>query len=108
YQEVEKDAKTDFYSYALFMEGWCYINLGHFQDAVERFNATVDSSRRAAADGGRVNPSFEKEALKDLVLAYAKLPTADYAKKARGYFQKVGGEKGFKEMMAELADFYYG
>lgn len=104
YQRVAEYQDSNVYGYSIYMQGWCYYNLGEFQEAMKKFVETVNYSRQVTASGDKTKVGLEKEALRDIVRTYAQYGTPD---KARTFFQKVGGEVKYKEMMASLGQFYF-
>jgi tetratricopeptide (TPR) repeat protein len=104
YQRVAEYQTSNVYGYSVYMQGWCYYNLGEFTEAMKKFVETVNYSRQVTASGDKTKVGLEKEALRDIVRTYAQYGTPD---KARTFFQKVGGEAKYKEMMASLGNFYF-
>jgi len=104
YQKLVEYPESKVYGYALYKQGWCYFNQGEYQEAIKKFVATVTYSREAAASGDKSRVALEKEAIRDIVRTYAKFGVPE---KARSFFQKIGGEDKYKEMMVQLGGFYY-
>lgn len=83
--------------------GWCFFNEGNFSQALKRFKLVVQlSGQYKTTFKGRV--SLSNEALRDLVLVYAKLNVTD---KAYRYFRKIKGPRFAHIATRRLARRYY-
>ncbi len=91
------------YGYALYMQGWCYYNLGDFTKAQEMYKSVIYFGELQGKADNRAL-SLAKEARKDYVVAYSH--TGDVMS-AKADFQKVGGEDGWWGMMKGLAGLYF-
>ena len=105
YQRVEQFPKSPVYGYAVYKQGWCYINLGDFKKALEIFVDVIKLARENRGGDKRQNAALEKEAKKDVVKAFARLPGAS-PDKAWSFFQNVGGDFAPK-MMEILGELYW-
>ncbi|MFC1611622.1 tol-pal system YbgF family protein [Myxococcota bacterium] len=100
--EEYKDSQT--FGYAVYKQGWCHVNTGDWDLALERFRAVIRISedQRANMDRrGRV--SLRREGLKDFVRAYSHVGEV---KKAFRTFAKIGGKKDLEWMMEALGKWY--
>lgn len=105
YQKLASYPESRVYGYSIYMQGWCYFNMGDYQAALKKFVEVVQYSReKLATSGDKGNVTLEKEGLRDIVRTYSKFGTPQ---KAKSFFQKIGGPDKYKEMMAQLGGFYY-
>ncbi|MBI5512052.1 MAG: tetratricopeptide repeat protein [Deltaproteobacteria bacterium] len=104
YKRAEEYKDSTIYGYAIYKQGWCYINTTDWDLALERFQrvVTVSEDQRQKLDQkGRV--SLRREALKDYVRAYSNVGDAKQAFKA---FMKIGGKESVAWMMESLGNWY--
>ncbi len=90
------------YGFALYKQGWCYINAGEWDLALTRFRKVFQTSSEQAVEE-RVRVMLRKEALKDYVRAYAQ---TGYADKAWGDFVSLAGLQDAWGMMEHLGQWY--
>lgn len=104
YKRAAEYTNSQAYGFAVYKQGWCYVNTGDWDLALERFREVVaisnDPSRRLD-EKGRV--SLRKEGLKDYVRAYAQVGDP---RKARPVFLKIGGKRDLAMMMERLGNWY--
>ena len=105
YERVEQFPKSPVYGYAVYKQGWCYINLGDFKKALEIFVDVIRLAKENRGGDKRQNVALEREAKKDVVKAYARTPGAN-PDKAWEFFQRVGGDFAPK-MMEALGELYW-
>ena len=104
YKEAERHKDSQTFGYAIYKQGWCYVNTGDWDMALERFRTVVQISedQRLNMDKrGRIG--LRREGLKDFVRAYAN--TGD-AKQAFRSLLKVGGKDDVEWMMEALGKWY--
>jgi tetratricopeptide (TPR) repeat protein len=102
YQRVGKYPNSPVYGYAVYKEGWCWLNLKDPRQALEKF-VTVIKNAGTWAGGKKSKIILVKEAKKDAVRAYSHVGTPD---KAWSFFQRIGGNYAMK-MLEMLANLYY-
>ena len=102
YDKVGRYPDSPLYGYALYKQGWCWLNLKQPQRALERF---VQVIRRGTKGKGRRRARIEliREAKKDAVRAYAAVGSPD---KAWAFFSRVGGSYA-PRMLEHLAGLYH-
>jgi len=105
YVKAAEYPKGGMYGFALYKQGWCYVNTGEFNLAMDKFKQVVNVSDDPTQDmdaKGRL--SLRKEALKDYVRAYAKaeVPAAGAPKT----FLALGGKDMLSWMLEQLGNWY--
>ncbi len=103
YQKAEAFKESVVYGFAVYKEGWCYINTGDWDSALERFKTVIAYSDATAVMSKAGKLSLRKEAQKDYVRAYAHVGNA---KEAKSNFIKVGGKANYRSMLETLANMY--
>ncbi len=108
YDRVMQYPESRVFGYAKYKEGWCYYNLGDFKQALATFVSVVELSQKG---GGTAHErsnrlALAKEAKKDIVRAYARVPGAN-PEKAWPFFQRTGGQYAMT-MMEQLGELYNG
>ena len=101
------------YAYALYMQGWCYYNLGEFAKAKEQFKAVVlygEIAGSKAVEGEKGKPDARtgliREAINDFVRAYAR--GGGTPGEAKAEFARVSSQEEERfNMLKQLANFYY-
>jgi tetratricopeptide (TPR) repeat protein len=88
YRSAEATPGAPTRPYALYKQGWCYLNKGDGARALEIFQRVVALERDETIPERQRKPLVEA-ARKDLVTAYA---SAGAPEKASEYFQQVGGD----------------
>ncbi len=105
YDKVLTFPESRVYGFALYKEGWCYYNLGDFKGALTVFVKVVELTDKGQGSANKANRiALGKEAKKDIVRAYGRLPGAQ-PEKAWLFFQKVGGEYAMT-MLEQLGELY--
>jgi TolA-binding protein len=110
YEKVAEFPRSSLYPYAVYKQGWCYVNLGDYKQALQIFVGVVRTARERAGKSGR-KPSqadaalalLGREARKDVAKAYAHVGGPD---RAWPFFRQVGGDDAPK-MMEALAELYW-
>jgi len=102
YEQVGKYPNSPIYGYAVYKQGWCWLNLKDPQRALEMFVKVI---KNAGKWGGTKKSKIVlvKEAKKDSVRAYSHVGTPE---KAWPFFQRIGGSYAMK-MQEGLANIYY-
>ncbi len=105
YRKAASYQESSVYGYALYKQGWVHYNLNEWTDALELFKAviffgelptsTVPADRKIA---------LVKEARKDYVRTYSHVGNAEAAPDE---FKRVGGDKGWSDMLKALGAIYY-
>ncbi len=104
YKKAAEFTTSPVYGYAVYKQGWCYVNTGEWDEALERFKLVVQISedkRQQLEERGRLG--LRKEGLKDYVRAYSNVGDAD---KALREFRKVGGADDVPWMLEQLGNWY--
>ena len=105
YDKVLQYPESRVFGFAKYKEGWCYYNLGDFKQALATFVSVVEMTNSGQGSNNKANRiALGKEAKKDIVRAYARLPGAQ-PEKAWPFFQKTGGEYAMT-MMEQLGEMY--
>ncbi len=105
YRKAAEYQESSVYGYALYKQAWVHYNLGHWSEALELFRgviffgelptSTVPADKKLA---------LVKEARKDYVRTYSHVGSAEGAYEE---FRRVGGEKGWWDMLKSLAGVYF-
>jgi len=104
YQQVSKYPNSPIYGYAIYKQGWCWLNLKNPKKALQMFVKVIMNSG-AWSNTKKSKIVLVKEAKKDSVRAYANVPGAT-PQRAWPFFKKIGGKYAFK-MLEMLARLYY-
>ena len=105
YDKVLQYPESRVFGFAKYKEGWCYYNLGDFKQALATFVDVIQMSEKGQGSSNKANRiALAKEAKKDVVRTYARLPGAQ-PEKAWPFFQKVGGDYAMT-MMEQLGELY--
>lgn len=104
YQRAAKFTESKVYGFALYKQGWCYYNLGEYEQALDTFKAVVFYGDLATTVAGQNKIALVREARRDYVLAYSQVGDP---KAARDAFKEVGGEEHLRKMLHALAGLYY-
>ncbi len=102
YQQVGRYPNSPIYGYAVYKQGWCWLNLKDPRRALEQFVKVIKNSGRWKGTK-KSKIILVKEAKKDSVRAFAHVGRPD---KAWTFFQRIGG-KYSKTMLQMLANLYY-
>ena len=100
YQQVTRRRSSPLYGYALYKQGWCWLNLKDPRRALEKF-VTVIRHARTSKKRGRI--VLVREARKDAVRAYSHVGRPD---KAWAFFKRLGGARHAPGMLRRLARLY--
>ena len=102
YQQVGKYPSSPIYGYAIYKQGWCWLNLKDPRRALEKFVLVIKQSQKW---GGTKKSKIilVKEAKKDSVRAFAHVGSPN---KAWEFFQRIGGTFA-PRMLEMLANLYY-
>lgn len=104
YKRAAEFTSSQVYGFAVYKQGWCYVNTGDWDLALERFREVVAISNdpaRRMDDKGRI--SLRREGLKDYVRAYAQVGNPRQARKT---FLGIGGKRDLQMMMERLGGWY--
>jgi TolA-binding protein len=105
YRKAAERQESAIYGYALYKQGWVHYNLGNWSEALELFRSVIFfgemSTSTVPADR---KLALVKEARKDYVRTYSHVGSAE---RAYDEFRRVGGEKGWWEMLRSLAGLYF-
>jgi len=113
FQQAAAFPENQAYAYALYMQGWCYYNLGDFAKAQEQFKAVIlygEIAGRKAVEGERgkadARTGLIREARNDFVRAYAR--GGGTPGDAKAEFARVSNNEEERfDMLKRLANFYY-
>ena len=113
FQKASAYPDNQAYAYTLYMQGWCYYNLGEFAKAKEQFKAVVlygelAGSKAVEGEKGRPNARIGliREAMNDFVRAYAR--GGGTPGDAKVEFARVTSKEEDRfNMLKQLANFYY-
>lgn len=108
YQKVGANKRNRLYGFGLYKIAWCEYKLGEVKAALAALEKVIRSGRQAKGEkdssvGGVSRIRMATEAVKDLVIFYAEVGTAD---KARSYFEDIAGVKQTPGLLEKLAYFY--
>ena len=104
FQEAAKFTESQLYGYALYLQGWCYFNMGDHASAAEMFKQVVYLGDIQGGKADSKTSSLSREARNDFVRSYSNYGDAFSAK---GEFQKVGGAEHWWNMLKALGNLYY-
>jgi tetratricopeptide (TPR) repeat protein len=113
YQSAARFTENAVYGYALYKQGWCYVNLGDFEKAMDQFKAVVLFADFAGVEqvegkkGSRSNRSgLAREARNDYVRAYSR--SGGGPTEAREKFSRLAKTPDdLRLMLKQLAGLYY-
>lgn len=108
YTKVAANKRARLFSFALYKSAWCNYKLGQVKPALVLLERVIKVGRVAKGSkddsaGGVSRIRLATEALKDLVIFYAEVGTAQGA---RSYFERVAGEKNSFNLIEKLAYYY--
>ncbi len=112
YKRVEEFSKTSIYPYALYKMGWCYINIGDWEAALQTFERVVTLVRAFEELRESERRSLLRATFNDYVRAYAHIDPRyskaelGGAKSAYETFQALAGEREAIRMMDLLGNWY--
>lgn len=102
YEKVTLYPDASVYVYAIYKQGWCYLNLQDSQKSLEKFVSVIRTADSRPDDPNA--KQLQREAKKDVVRAYSNVGAPE---KAWPFFQKVGADYAPK-MIEALAELYFG
>jgi tetratricopeptide (TPR) repeat protein len=101
YKKATEVPKSNVYAFAVYKQGWCYINTGDWDQALERFDEVVTASEDPQQElDPKGRASLRREALKDYVRAYSHVGKSEQALKT---FYKAAG-KDAKDMVPQMME----
>ncbi|GEM_PF-218080 len=104
FQDAAKFTESQIYGYALYLQGWCFFNMGDHASAAEMFKQVVYLGDIQGGKADAKTSSLAREARNDFVRSYSNYGDAFSAK---GEFQKVGGAEHWWNMLKALGNLYY-
>lgn len=104
YKKAAEYPKSAIYGYAVYKQGWCYINTADWDLALDKFKEVISISEdRGNELDNKGKLGLRKEGLKDYVRSYSHVGEP---KSAFADFMKVGGPKSVADMMEKLGQWY--
>lgn len=104
YTKATETLLTPVYGFAVYKQGWCFINVAEWGQALQKFEDVVHISEDPKQPlDDRTRGALRKEAIKDYVRAYANLGDA---KSALTRFRQVGNAKEAPVMLESLGNYY--
>ncbi len=105
YERALKFKESKVYTFALYKLGWCDYNLGEYEKAIDKFKQVVELAQREAqkAGGDKNKIQLRREALQDMILAFAQIDALDAAEE---YYLSQVGKQGALEYLRKLARVY--
>ncbi|MEK7704972.1 MAG: tetratricopeptide repeat protein [Myxococcota bacterium] len=95
---------SSMYGYAIYKQGWCFINVAEWAQALERFEQVIHISEDQKQDlDERSRSGLRKEGIRDYVRVYANIGNE---KQAYRDFRKVAGLDAVQQMMESLGNWY--
>ncbi len=105
YQKVVDNYRdSEVYGYALYKLGWCYFNVGDYKNALGSFLKVIDYTNKTQRGNAKNRITLKREALRDLVRAYANIGDAN-PDKALEFFRKVASDD-YIDLTERLAELY--
>lgn len=102
YQKAAEDERARVYGFALYKQAWCYFNMSRWEDALDKFKATVFYARRSTELSGENRIALGREAQRDYVRTYAHVGGPDRAR--RELAELVGEESCTGDRCRKLLD----
>ena len=102
FEKVKQFGDTSALGYAIYKSGWCWYNLDDKAKALNLFYETVQWTKAQEAKGVRVSLDLRKDALTDMVRAYADIGTPG---KAVAFFKKTAADI-YVQLCETLAQIY--
>lgn len=103
YGKVTDYPKSPSYGEAVYKQGWCYINTGEWQKALDKFKYVIALSDDAAQGDAKLRLGLRKSGLRDYVRAYSNVGDS---KQALKNFLSVGGKDALQGMLENLGAWY--
>ncbi|MBT6492746.1 MAG: tetratricopeptide repeat protein [Deltaproteobacteria bacterium] len=112
YERASQDSNQSVTGFALYKEGWCYINTGEWEVALRRFESVIKwiEAKKLLEEGPA--SGLRREALKDYVRAYSNIQPEFSVKglgkpdKAFEVFGKVASTDEVPRLIEELGQLY--
>src|SRR5690606_36078547 len=100
YKLAIKYRRSQRYGWALFKLGWCYYNIGQYDNSLKFWQRTIAHSDRM---GGKKGLKLKEEAMRDIVFAYAELKKIDEAIR---FYRRHSGEEYIAKFLKLLGETY--
>jgi len=106
YKRTAEFEESKVFAYAVYKQGWCYYNMGKFEDAGDKFKEVILYSELNPDLLGDRRITLGREARKDFVLTYSHYGDP---RRASAEFKELAPDdtEHFK-MVSRLADIYFG
>ena len=111
YKKAAQFPESSVYAFAIYKQGWCYFNMGDYENAKDRFKTVVLYGELAGAaavekDGGKSGKSgLVREARADFVRSYARQGDVSSAREEFSRLTSVADERF--TMQKQLGNLYY-
>jgi outer membrane protein assembly factor BamD (BamD/ComL family) len=105
YQRAASYTESSVYGFAMYKQAWVFYNMARWAEALDLFRAVIffgDLPTSTLAPEKKL--ALVREARKDYVRTYGHVGSPEAA---REEFRRVGGEKGWMDMLKGLANLYY-
>ncbi|HZY05543.1 MAG TPA: tetratricopeptide repeat protein [Anaeromyxobacteraceae bacterium] len=105
YQKAASYTESSVYGYAMYKQAWVFYNMARWAEALDLFRAVIffgDLPTSTLAPEKKL--ALVREARKDYVRTYSHVGAPEAA---RDEFKRVGGDKGWFDMLKSLAGLYY-
>ena len=102
YEKAEEFPRAVAYAMALYKQGWCFYNMGDFEEALKRFLRVIIYAKGDDAQDLPFRMELERDARQDLVRAYAAVGSPD---RALSFFDKIAPEIRY-DLAETLAQMY--
>ena len=104
YQRSADFPASEVYGLSVYKQGWCYINMGDWDLALDRFQEVIRASEDPKSQlDQRGRFSLKREGLRDYVRAYSHVGDS---KSAFKNFTRVGGSSAVQKMMEDLGNWF--
>lgn len=104
YTKAAEYPNSPTYGFAVYKQGWCYINVAEWLEAMAKFEMVLKISEDPKQPiDAKARASLRKEAIKDYVRAFANSGTAP---QALGKFRSVANVKEVPQMLESLGNWY--
>jgi TolA-binding protein len=105
YRRAASYQESSVYGYAMYKQGWVHYNLAEWAEALDLFRAVIYFGELPTSSvPADKKLALVKEARKDYVRTYSHVGSPEGA---ADEFKRVGGEKGWMEMLKSLANLYF-
>lgn len=102
YSEVENFKDSSAYSMAIYKKGWCFYNLGQFDDSMNQFLKVIDYVRSGVATKIGYAEQLLVMAQRDLVMVYSQVGSPENALRV---FKAIS-PAGYMDLAIRLAEGY--